>query len=806
MSNSDYWATAAKHQSKKINALADNLEKQKKNYLRKEVEKILPILIDGNKKKINKLNKRLQIYAKIETNKKMAFDLKNLTKNFSIYDICNFKDYDSEVIQDIVNKALIKWKNSSLEELPLKEVQQKLIDYVLNRFEATELQKGLLKIMKHNNDIASLIVAPTGAGKTFGFGAIMKVCSKNSIVLYSPANMQSLQDFVKATSSAGVKICFVEDINNSNEWVANYETLGKAKENSLQKMHESLKESASRTGKNRRNKKARSVFKGDTPTIIVADPSYRKIGLENLYNEVCIFASNFKGRDIHPTLVIDDFCASEQDIIDGEAAHIAMLNAKRVILLTATPPSNFDNVDNIVNIKRKKNGLCNFTVHKFPKTLGPGVELYSENNENYNLLAGNLNVFDKSPFALSTIPYEKAFDILKLIKGEIETRNFIIDNLINNISIDDIREEVIDEISNIDNNKKKAIFDEVFSSDEKSNFTSHIKSQVMYLDVNPLQRLKKQNIPIKIKTEDDKDWLKQLRNCLNQYMKRNQKLNITKKKLSNSKSKRHDGLTSEESDRLDSRDYEENFIFPNLNPIFTSTKQLNNIFSIADSQKISDIELLYLLQKSILLIEHTKMSWILPMLSYTKIIFADVEKMGAGVHINELRKVYLPEQDNIPPSLLIQAMGRVGRPRQGSGIVIGKKKQFNVMFSNNVGEHSAEILFNTIHNIFNEENKLEILKYNQKFKNEDAKNENNFLKKEVTLKKEVIKEKEVNLKKEKSSLDDILIEINHDKKEENDIKNYLSIDNKKDIKDTKDSIKDIKKKKKKIKKTYSSWD
>ena len=128
------------------------------------------------------------------------------------------------------------------------------------------------------------------------------------------------------------------------------------------------------------------------------------------------------------------------------------------------------------------------------------------------------------------------------------------------------------------------------------------------------------------------------------------------------------------------------------------------------------------------------------------------------------------------------------------------------MFSNNVGEHSAEILFNTIHNIFNEENKLEILKYNQKFKNEDAKNENNFLKKEVTLKKEVIKEKEVNLKKEKSSLDDILIEINHDKKEENDIKNYLSIDNKKDIKDTKDSIKDIKKKKKKIKKTYSSWD
>ena len=282
--------------------------------------------------------------------------------------------------------------------------------------------------MKTTEESASLIVAPTGAGKTFGFGAISKVCSNNSIILYSPANMQSLQDFVRATSSAGVKICFViKDISNSNIWEANYETLGKAKENSLQKMHESLKESASRTGKNRRNKKARSLFKGDTPTIIVADPYFRKSGLENLYNEVCLFAKNFKGRDLHSTLVIDDFCASEQDIIDGKSAHIAMINAKRVILLTATPPSDFDNMNNIINIKRRENGLSNFKIYKYPKTLGPGVELYSEKNKNYNLLDSDLSVFDKSPFALSTIPYEKVFDILKLIIGEKETRNFIID-------------------------------------------------------------------------------------------------------------------------------------------------------------------------------------------------------------------------------------------------------------------------------------------------------------------------------------------------------------------------------------------
>ena len=195
----------------------------------------------------------------------------------------------------------------------------------------------------------------------------------------------------------------------------------------------------------------------------------------------------------------------------------------------------------------------------------------------------------------------------------------------------------------------------------------------MFLDKRPLERLKKHNILINSKTDDDKDWLKQLRNSLNQHVKRTEKLDSTKK-LSNSKSKRHDGLTSQEAERLDSvENNEENFYFPDLNPIFTSAKQINNIFDIADTQQISDIELLYLLQKCVLIIEHTKMSWILPMLSYTKIIFADVEKMGAGVHINELRKVYLPEQDNIPPSLLIQSMGRVGRPRQGSGIVIGKK-------------------------------------------------------------------------------------------------------------------------------------
>ena len=103
MSSSDYWATAAKHQSKKINALAENLDKKSNNSLKSEVEKVIPILIEGNDKKIKKLKRKLQIYAKIPANNKMANELKKLTKIFSIDNICNFQNYDSEVIQDIVN-------------------------------------------------------------------------------------------------------------------------------------------------------------------------------------------------------------------------------------------------------------------------------------------------------------------------------------------------------------------------------------------------------------------------------------------------------------------------------------------------------------------------------------------------------------------------------------------------------------------------------------------------------------------------------------------------------------------------------
>ena len=51
-----------------------------------------------------------------------------------------------------------------------------------------------------------VVFAPTGAGKTFGFGALMGNCN-NNLLCYSPANRTSIQDFIGATTNAGVAVC-----------------------------------------------------------------------------------------------------------------------------------------------------------------------------------------------------------------------------------------------------------------------------------------------------------------------------------------------------------------------------------------------------------------------------------------------------------------------------------------------------------------------------------------------------------------------------------------------------------------------
>ena len=54
--------------------------------------------------------------------------------------------------------------------------------------------------------------------------------------------------------------------------------------------------------------------------------------------------------------------------------------------------------------------------------------------------------------------------------------------------------------------------------------------------------------------------------------------------------------------------------------------------------------------------------------------------MGYGVNVKNLKAVYLPRQ-NVPWEVLVQCVGRVGRPSNGMGIVYGSVAQFNSIFA-----------------------------------------------------------------------------------------------------------------------------
>ena len=683
-----YWSNIKQEQGRRMSTMMDMLNSTLNNpVLSHEVNEVVSSLMVTKKS----LNNKQKILATTPATKNLVSALTQLREVFNIQDIAKFLRYQdtksttngkshqkvkkSETlfsVKGVVESALDYWKSSSLETLSYDEVFRQFMNWNFVEMKPTDLQYGILSLLKSAEPFAKVIVAPTGAGKTFGIGAIMGIC-QNRCVVYSPMNKQAMQQIIGATTSAGVPVCFVTRnvATGEFEYKGIFETMGKGAGNSIQEMSDNILKT--------RDVKKRTHYKTHIPRLIVCHPSLRKEGLDEVWQDIYNFCN-----DLIPALIVDDFCASSQDIKSSLAVHTLLTNVDRLILLTATPPTEM----NAVNSYRIRNSLGPITYDTYSKTLGMGVRLVT-NEGKYVSLLDNMDVFDNSPFALSTLPPQYVFQLLKDIHGEQGARNLILDNM-PNITLDDIREQLIQTIRDKGGDYNKACILPVTTD------TTHY-GKCLVLDEDPLDRLNNE-VPLPegyltyTHQENGKvsNWVDLLKRELNNYIGIIKNQLIVKDKSAKSKH-RNDGENSKELERFEET-ITEQFQFPRLLSCFRSMPyELLEMLELCKENNIPDEEICYVLQKQVLVVtKQTPNSWIGLVLQHVHTIYAD-ESMSAGVNIDRLNKVYLPRQ-MVSASGLIQGMGRVGRPHQGAGIVIGSQEQFDAMFSKDVGDISAKIL------------------------------------------------------------------------------------------------------------------
>jgi hypothetical protein len=703
----NYWAKASSVTGRAMSLLMNMLGSGSDNpEITNDVCDIVQVLMETDPKKLSKLKSKMshkqRAFLGVQKNRELAESLKKLETEFSIRNIAEFLRYqdtkpmkgkkshskksDAKTrfsVKDTAMTALEGWMSKSLKKLPYEEVQDQFMSWVFQEMKPTDLQHGLHELMKSDGQIARLVIAPTGAGKTFGYGAVMGLCT-DSLLCYSPANRTSMQDFIGSTTSAQVPVCYVgRDSTGKLEYVSIFETMGKAKSSSLEEMSDFLL-------KNKQQRKTR--FKTHIPRIVVCDPSMRESGLVEVYAEISRYCHSLREtRTLKPTLVIDDFCASVEDTESCHDAHSLMSSVDRIVLLTATPPSNMD----VVNTIRTENSLCPITEDTYSKTLGMGVRLVSNNGTPVTLL-DNLDVFDLSPFALSTLTPTIVFTLMKEVYGEKEARDVILSKL-PYVTLDDLRDDLVRKLRDIRDSggDVEAVINCIPVEDIHE--TKHGKCLV--LDKDPLDRLHCETVdPIQLLSQSangtERSWVSLLHKDLDRFMAQRKKQEVIQEKCKNSK-KRNDGERSDEMERYSDISGEV-FMFPGLHSYFESmSDDVMKMLTSCESNGITEEELCYVLQKRVLVVtKDTQRFWIGSVLQHVHTIYGD-ESMSAGVHISRLCKVRLPRQ-MVSPEINIQGMGRVGRPHQGAGIVEGSTEQFAAMFSVDVGNRLAGILAHSV--------------------------------------------------------------------------------------------------------------
>ena len=226
------------------------------------------------------------------------------------------------------------------------------------------------------------------------------------------------------------------------------------------------------------------------------------------------------------------------------------------------------------------------------------------------------------------------------------------------------------------------------------------KAQTWKLDTDPIERAIRDGFTCVETMQQERrtcSWIDLLEKEVSSYIARKDKSN---KHASDSSAKARKGKLGnstgdKDGDKEGRRDinYEQeresssaSFTFPHLLPSFTPSivESLLEIYNKPDSH-MNPLEVCMLLQKNILVITSTTpIEWTqkVSIMCNPKFTYGDVHIMGIGVHAPNLRIVHLPYTPS-PTELLIQAIGRVGRPTQGVGKAIGTAEQFAQAFSDN---------------------------------------------------------------------------------------------------------------------------
>ena len=619
--------------------------------------------------------------------------IRQLRKEFSL-DLLSGALKRNTFVARFAVEALKYWPAVPLEQLSFDNVYEQFVHLSKTRVQHTPMQKEIYTHLRSDGPCAVLAVAPTGSGKTTALAA---TCSTNpsSIVVILPLTRRAAQEMVGVMSGRQdpVPNCVVrQNIETLKlEWVPTWEVMGRIP--ASQEKPALLKDMVDQLEVLRADPSA--SVKQTMPSVVIVDPTLRgDIKLGNIIRQIDKFASTHKLKQM---FVIDDLYA-----LGTESPGVIQLliSRPRIMALTATPPSDFGSPERQVNIARCRNGLEPFRVVQDSRTLGQGVQLLYKapsGPQPFCLLEHDFEAFSRSTWALPTLSLSMSFSLLRETMGDLGARNFFLERY-PRITLDDVREKVLELIGKYSPEEMTELVSrlsakEVISQSSRAN-------QILVTDCDPLDRaIEEQGKPVLeviASNGSEAPWLEDMEKQFKTFQEAQKKqksleANFARSKRSGDQRSAYSASEFSHSHRVDSAEETVHFHYSKLSPLWSNQPiLLERILGLVKEENISVIMASFLLQKEILIIaNNTPQSWISEVLSHVHLIYGDIFVMGIGVHLESLGEVVLPRQEepgDVPAAVLIQAMGRVGRPRQGVGHVVGTLGQFGEIFSGEFGE------------------------------------------------------------------------------------------------------------------------
>ncbi len=667
----------------------------------------------------------------------------------------------------------IKDKSNMVKFLTVDTVINQLGNHFKTMIKPTELQESLYDLLNSRGKFAVCIDSAPGSGKSTGM-----LTNKDGIVVFVPPNVKSYNEMIISLSCAHVPFVMAEKDNvGILRYISSYETMGKlddydidndcqdyetkypqtliemhrrlvllekrdhhdvTKRNAILRQREinNLKKTKppgtplSREEMNKIEKNAnwrarkflpKKVFFSSKIKFVVCHPNLRISGAVKVYTDSVALA-NSTGRNYIKdsisydcvTVVIDDFGANGEGMLQEHDVTRLCLGANRIILSSGTCPENMGNPNSVLNKERAKKGKAIFEHRKFIKTLGLGIELNYKTTDfaeqRYSLFLSDKETFERTPTAFQTIAMADTFEFLKE-KHQNSLRNFLLSNILN-VTLDDLRYDIYQWIYSLSNDMRINLVTEVINRAKIIEKPDN-KYQTLYLDNNPIEcaRINAGSLRNSISTLDGQS-LKYIDGLKYKLANHEKELKLQQKQIDSiakAKSRPDEGMTTEDAIRniqsMGSTDL--NLSGLGIVPIFDKKFVEEQLYS-----NINELLIMYLLQKGALVASSdADQNWIENCIKKAvPYLYGLPERLGVGVDMPKLVKVYLAEGTN--PAITKQNIGRVGRSSQGKqgSVVFPNLQSVEAIFQQDVGSYLAPIFANAVRDTLLEYERIRVQK------------------------------------------------------------------------------------------------